>query len=73
METAGFVAYLVISIICIVVVALLWVLALVQVAKTTTLDPTAKALWVLIVLVFPVLGAIVWFAIGAKSASNRIE
>ena len=45
----------------------LWVVALLQIAKSY-LDATAKAIWVLIVVVAPFLGAFAWFFIGAGQA-----
>ncbi len=48
-------------------VIVFWITALIQIAKEKMLDPTARALWILIVLFFPILGAILWFIIGSKS------
>lgn len=44
--------------------AVLWVAALVSVLRTTT---AGRALvWVVLTLVFPVLGPVVWFAVGRR-------
>lgn len=51
-----------------IVVALLWVVALCQVGKAD-LDQTAKAIWVLVIIIAPVIGAITWFAIGNRNRS----
>lgn len=48
----------------------MWVLALTQVAYAN-LEATAKALWVLIIIIAPLLGAIAWFFIGKKSAAKN--
>ncbi|MFJ6537074.1 PLD nuclease N-terminal domain-containing protein [Paenarthrobacter sp. NPDC091711] len=40
--------------------------ALVQIAQRPAFDPMTRAIWILIVLVAPVLGAIAWFWIGPK-------
>lgn len=45
----------------------LWVVALLQISRSL-LDSTAKAIWVLIVVVAPFLGALAWFFIGAQQA-----
>ena len=45
----------------------LWIVALLQITKSY-LDSTAKAIWVLIVVVAPFLGALAWFFIGAQQA-----
>ncbi|WP_043469771.1 PLDc N-terminal domain-containing protein [Arthrobacter sp. Rue61a] len=44
----------------------LMVKALVQIAQRPAFDSMTRALWILIVLVAPVLGAIAWFWIGPK-------
>lgn len=45
----------------------LWAVALLQIARSY-LDATAKAVWVLIVVVAPILGALAWFLVGAQQA-----
>ena len=55
----------------IVVVALLAVIALVvttivQIRRASHLDDTARAVWVLVVVVAPLLGAAAWYVVGAK-------
>jgi hypothetical protein len=45
----------------------LWALALLQISRSM-LDTTAKAIWVLIVVVAPFLGALAWFFIGVQQA-----
>jgi hypothetical protein len=45
----------------------LWGFALLQISRSL-LDTTAKAIWVLIVVVAPFLGALAWFFIGAQQA-----
>lgn len=62
----GFIAVAAVS--CAVILALV-VTALVQVARAPRLEPVVRAVWVLIILVAPVLGAVAWFAIGQKSAA----
>lgn len=45
----------------------LWVVAFLQIAKSC-LDATANAVWVLIVVIAPILGALAWFFVGAQQA-----
>jgi hypothetical protein len=45
----------------------LWAFALLQISRSS-LDTTAKAVWVLIVVVAPFLGALAWFFVGAQQA-----
>ncbi|WP_374100564.1 PLDc N-terminal domain-containing protein [Pseudarthrobacter sp. PvP004] len=40
--------------------------ALVQIAQRPAFDPMTRAIWIFIVLVAPVLGAIAWFWLGPK-------
>ncbi|MET1052183.1 MAG: PLD nuclease N-terminal domain-containing protein [Mycetocola sp.] len=45
----------------------LWAIALMQISRSL-LEETAKAVWVLIVIIAPVLGALAWFFVGAYQA-----
>jgi hypothetical protein len=45
--------------------------AFVQIAKTDALDNTGRAVWILIVIIAPVLGAAIWFWIGTRAPSFR--
>ncbi len=45
----------------------LWAIALLQISRSL-LDSTAKAIWVLIVVLAPFLGALAWFFFGAQQA-----
>lgn len=40
--------------------------AISQIARAPHLGDSTRALWVLIVLIAPVIGAIAWFSIGAQ-------
>lgn len=46
----------------------LFVSAMVSIARHRMASGTEKVLWVLVSLIFPVLGPILWFAIGKKSS-----
>ncbi|HYP74092.1 MAG TPA: PLD nuclease N-terminal domain-containing protein, partial [Microbacterium sp.] len=50
----------------------LFISALVSIGRSRA-SGTEKAVWILIVLVFPMLGALVWFLIGQNSAGRRGE
>lgn len=46
----------------------LFICAMVSIARHRTASGTEKVLWVLVSLIFPILGPILWFAIGKKSS-----
>jgi hypothetical protein len=50
------------------VVALPFVLAVIGIAADRAHAPLTKAVWVLIVLAFPLLGPVLWFVVGRRSA-----
>ena len=50
-----------------------FVLAIVSIARTRAASGLEKAVWVLIVLLFPLLGAILWFIIGRRSQRRPPE
>lgn len=50
----------------------LWVIALVSIARSDRSTGTERAVWILIVIVAPVVGAILWFAIGPRMRSGGI-
>lgn len=56
------------------ILAVVWIIpflvAVVSIARNRVASGTAKAVWVLIVLLFPWLGLILWFAIGRRSVST---
>ncbi|WP_160150876.1 PLDc N-terminal domain-containing protein [Microbacterium timonense] len=57
------------------ILAVVWivpfVITVVSIARNRVASGTAKAVWVLIALLFPWLGLILWFTIGRKPASAR--
>lgn len=69
----AFVLPLLVGIIALAVVVAFVILALAQIARATQLDEGARALWVLIVIVAPVLGALVWFWIGSHQQRSPIS
>ncbi|TQM27917.1 phospholipase D-like protein [Microbacterium kyungheense] len=48
-----------------------FVITVVSIARNRVASGTAKAVWVLIPLLFPWLGLILWFTIGRKPAPAR--
>jgi hypothetical protein len=48
-------------------------LAAVSIARSRTASGSEKAVWVLVILLFPLLGPILWFAIGRRSSRGRPE
>lgn len=47
----------------------LFVAAVISIARARRLGGVAQAVWVLIVLAFPVLGPVLWFVIGRSSGA----
>lgn len=56
------------------VLGLIWLIviiwAVIQVAQSSA-SGTSKLLWIIILLLLPVLGLILWFFLGPKSAKTR--
>ena len=50
-----------------------FVLAAVSIARNRTSTGLEKAVWVLVILLFPLLGAILWFVIGRRSNRESPE
>ncbi len=57
-------------ILAIVAVMVLFVVALVSIARADRATGVERALWILIVLLFPLLGPILWFAVGRPRAGT---
>ncbi|WP_368496536.1 PLD nuclease N-terminal domain-containing protein [Herbiconiux sp. A18JL235] len=51
-------------ILAVVAVMVLFVVAIVSIARADRASGVERALWILIVLLFPLLGPILWFAVG---------
>jgi hypothetical protein len=51
------------------ILLVLFIAAIVSIARATATG-TEKAIWVLIALVFPIAGPIVWFAVGKRTTSG---
>ncbi|WP_438352943.1 PLDc N-terminal domain-containing protein [Microbacterium sp. CJ88] len=47
-----------------------FVLAAVSIARNRATTGTAKAVWVLVILLFPLVGAILWFLVGRRSGGD---
>ena len=48
----------------------LFVVGVISVARAPSLTSTARAVWILALLVFPLLGSLVWFTVGRRSAQQ---
>lgn len=59
--------YITVILILISLMLILWVWAIVDILRTLFKTPVQKSYWFLIVLLFPVLGALLYFQIGKKS------
>jgi hypothetical protein len=67
---SGFTGWHVLVLLVFVVPAVLWIIAIMQIAKTRATGTTI-ALWILIITLIPLVGAILWFAIGKRSAAPQ--
>ncbi|GAB2829603.1 hypothetical protein GCM10027022_20720 [Alpinimonas psychrophila] len=43
-----------------------------QITRTSGLNPTEKAIWVVAILTFPLVGTIVWFVLGPHPFGIRV-
>ncbi|AZI69805.1 MULTISPECIES: PLDc N-terminal domain-containing protein [Cloacibacterium] len=50
--------------------SVLWIFALIDILKSNFKDSTNKIIWVLIVLLLPVLGSILYFIFGGQQKTN---
>jgi len=44
----------------------LWIWAIIDIVKSSSKNPVQKTLWLLLVLLFPILGSILYFQLGRK-------
>lgn len=65
----GFNAYHVIVLMVVVAPFVLWVIALVQIAASKAAGGTMAA-WILITTLVPLVGSILWFAVGREIANR---
>lgn len=54
-----------------IVLLIPFLLAIVSIARSRTASGLEKAVWVLIVLIFPLIGAILWFVIGRRPRGQQ--
>ena len=57
-------------ILAVVAVMVLFVVAIVSIARADRASGVERALWILIVLLFPLLGPILWFSVGHPRAGS---
>jgi len=50
--------------------SVLWIFAIIDILKSNFKDSTNKIIWVLIVLLLPVLGSILYFIFGGQQKAN---
>lgn len=53
-----------------VVIPVLFICALVSIARSKAASGTEKGIWILISFIVPVLGPILWFAVGKKASQG---
>ncbi|WP_374451388.1 PLDc N-terminal domain-containing protein [Cloacibacterium normanense] len=50
--------------------SVLWIFAIIDILKSNFKDSTNKIIWVLIVLLLPVLGSVLYFIFGGQQKTN---
>ncbi len=54
-----------------ILIMTLWVWAVIDIVKSEFKDTTQKVAWLVLVVLFPILGSIVYFQIGRKYTARR--
>ena len=54
-----------------ILIFILWVLAVLDIVGNKKLDGTMRIVWIIIVLLIPLLGVILYFAIGRTSIKRK--
>lgn len=67
---SGFTAWHLVVLLALIVPLVLWIVALVQLARSKA-PGTTVLLWILVISVFPLLGPILWFVLGSRTAEPR--
>ena len=49
----------------------LWIWAIIDIVKSSFKNPVQKTLWLLLVLLFPILGSIFYFQLGRKYTNRK--
>ena len=49
----------------------LWIAAIVSIVKHPDASQTAKVVWIVIVVIFPLLGSLIWFVTGRSALLNK--
>jgi hypothetical protein len=68
---SGLAGWHVLVLLAMIVPFALWLVALIQVAQSKAAGGTI-ALWILIITIFPLVGPIVWFVIGRRTAEQGL-
>ena len=66
----GFTGWHLLVLVIYILPLVLWIISLVQIAKSRATG-TNIALWVLVTTLIPLIGAILWFTIGKRTASPQ--
>ena len=65
--------HIIIMVIVMAGVLALWISAVVSIARHPDASPTARVIWIVVVLLFPLLGSAIWFVTGRSSLRTRPE
>lgn len=65
--------HIIIMLIVMAAVITLWIAAVVSIARHPDASPTAKVIWIVVVVIFPLLGSAIWFVTGRSALRNKPE
>jgi len=65
--------FLILLAVLLVIAAILWLLisAIVSISKRSSASSTERVVWILICLLFAVIGPILWFTVGRKMSGEQ--
>lgn len=55
----------------IILTAILWIWALVDIIKSRFENPLMQLMWIFLIFIFPILGSIIYFQFGKKNTQRR--
>ncbi len=70
-DSGAAVAWLIVVYIVLAAAVVLFVAGVISVARAPGLTSMARAVWILALLVFPLLGSLVWFTVGRRYALSQ--
>ena len=63
--------HIILIVVVVAVMLPLWIAAIVSIVKHPDASQTAKVVWIVIVIIFPLLGSLIWFATGRSALVKK--